>query len=289
MFRDIISLIRPVQWIKNGFVLVPLALSQKLTDPAFIKASVYAFLIFCVAASAVYVWNDIIDRNRDRMHPDKCLRPIASGRISVKFAGILALILAWIATGTAAKLDNAFFITIVSYFALNILYSTILKHIVIIDLFALSANYVLRILGGTLAIREPITSWVIILATLLALFLALGKRRGEYIALQGNAAEHRPILRAYNPYFLDQLLAVITSSIVMSWIFYTLDATIQTRLHTQLLPMTIPFVLYGIFRYQYLIHSEGQGESPSHTFLTDKPLMIDVTLWLTLIISLRFL
>ena len=289
MFRDVISLLRPVQWIKNGFVLVPLALSQKLTNTSSLLASVYAFCIFCVAASAVYVWNDIIDRNRDRAHPDKCRRPIASGRISVKFASVLALILAWIATGAAAKLDKMFFITIVSYFALNILYSTVLKHLVLIDLFALSANYVLRILGGTLVIGEPITSWVIILATLLALFLALGKRRGEYITMQDRATEHRPILRAYNPYFLDQLLAVITSSIVMSWIFYTLDTTIQTRLHTQLLPLTIPFVLYGIFRYQYLIHSEGQGESPSRTFLTDKPLMIDVTLWLALIVSLRFL
>ncbi|MFH1292191.1 MAG: decaprenyl-phosphate phosphoribosyltransferase [bacterium] len=284
---DILRLIRPKQWIKNFFVLAPLALSYKISSPETIRVGLMAFLVFCVAASAVYVWNDIIDRKRDCEHPTKRTRPIASGKISLQRGILLALFLLAAGLIAAYKLDPSFLEAVAAYFVLNLLYSLYLKHIVLIDLFALAGNYVLRVLAGTLVINEVITPWVIILATLLALFLAIGKRRGEYLALQQKASEHRKTLADYHPYFLDQLNAIITSLIVMAWILYTMDPAVQMRLHSPLLPLTIPLVLYGVFRYQFIIHRKGGGESPSQTFLTDPPLLITVGLWFFLIVHSR--
>ncbi|MFA5935810.1 MAG: decaprenyl-phosphate phosphoribosyltransferase [Patescibacteria group bacterium] len=286
---DFFFLLRPAQWIKNFFVMAPLALSTKLTSPDAMWMSVYAFVLFCFASSTVYIWNDVIDCKRDQEHPTKKFRPIACGQVSIRNALILGFFLGSFALIAGYLLDERFGIVIVAYFLLNVFYSLWLKHIALIDLFAIASNYVLRVVAGTLVIHEPVTSWVIILTTLLALFLALGKRRSELVTLQDRAEHHRASLRHYSLPFLDQLIVIISASIVMAWTLYTLDPTIQARFHSNLLPVTVPIVLYGLFRYGYLVHQKGEGESPTHTFLADRPLLLTVGLWFIVIFSLRFL
>lgn len=283
-----VNVMRPTHWVKNLFVIAPLLLARQFT---FVKLgnALEAFLIFCVAASSVYVWNDIMDRRRDQEHDMKRARPITNGSIRLRSAIAFGVVLSVVALGFAWRLDRSFFEVIVGYYLLNILYSTVLKHVVLIDLFAIAANYVLRILGGAFVIYETVTPWTIILGTLLALFLALGKRRSELITLQERASAHRATLGEYTPYLLDQLTSVITPSIAMAWILYTLDQDISARLHTKWLPATIPFVLYGLFRYLYLMHRRGKGESPTHTLLTDVPLILTVGLWCFTIIAIRFI
>lgn len=279
---------RPVHWVKNGFIFAPLLLAREITFASFANA-LEAFFVFCLAASSVYVWNDLVDRKEDREHADKQHRPIASGAIPVRTAVGLAAVLSVLALIAAWLLGLPFFLTIAGYFALNGAYSTVLKHIVLIDVFAVAANYVLRIIGGTVVIHERITPWTIILGTLLALFLALGKRRSELVALGDRAHAHRATLAAYTPYVVDQMSTIITATILMTWILYTLNEGISARLHTPWMPITIPFVVYGMFRYLYLVHRKQEGESPTHTLLTDLPLLITVILWCTSILLLRFL
>lgn len=283
------EMLRPSHWVKNFFILVPLLLSSKAFDPDSFGKGAAAFGVFSVIASGVYVINDIADRQRDKEHPLKSKRPIASGRVGVGEAAIIAFLFLAAGLWSAFVLGGEFALTAGVYIILNFAYSWFLKHLVLIDVFAIAANYVLRIVAGTIAINEPITSWVIILATLLALFLALGKRRSEFINLADKGEAHRATLGQYNAYFLDQLIAVVAAATVMAWSLYTTDPAIISRFHTRLMPLTIPLVLYGIFRYMYLLHVEGKGESPTKTFLTDMPLLVTVGLWSVLIIIIRIL
>ena len=287
-FLPYLVLLRPVHWVKNFFVVAPLLFARQLSVPLAIEAS-KAFALFCLAASAVYVLNDILDRKTDLAHDVKRHRPIANGSIRVRTAGAIALGLSVAALLGAAALGTPMLIVISAYLLLNIAYSAILKHVVIIDLFAIAASYVLRIIGGTIVIHEHITAWTVMLGTLLALFLAIGKRRSERVALAERARDHRPILEEYNPYFLDQLAAVITPSIMMTWILYTLDAGVSSRLQTAWMPLTVPFVAYGIFRYLFLVHRKRGGESPTRTLLTDRPLLLTVGLWCASILFIRSL
>lgn len=283
-----LDVMRPTHWVKNLFVIAPLLLARQFT---FVKMEqiAEAFLVFCAAASSIYVWNDIMDRRRDQEHETKRMRPITNGSIGLCSAITFGAVLSAVALGFAWQIDRVFFVVMAGYYLLNFLYSTVLKHVVIIDLFAIAANYVLRILGGTFVIHETVTPWTIILGTLLALFLALGKRRSERVLLQERASAHRATLGEYTPYLLDQLTSVITPSIAMAWILYTVDPDISARLHTKWLPITTPFVLYGIFRYLYLMHRRGKGESPTHTLLTDSPLLLTVGLWCASIVAIRFI
>lgn len=255
----------------------------------FLERGAAAFIVFSITASGVYVVNDIADRFRDREHPLKSKRPIASGSVSVKAASFISFLLFVAGLLGAYRLGGEFALIAVIYIILNFAYSWILKHLVLIDVFAIASNYVLRIIAGTVVISEPVTSWVIILATLLALFLALGKRRSEFINLADRGEAHRVTLGLYNAYFIDQLIAVVAAATVMAWSLYTMDPVISGRFHTGLMPLTIPLVLYGIFRYMYLLHIEGKGESPTKTFLTDTPLLITVGFWSLFIIVIRIL
>jgi len=284
---DVIRMLRPVQWVKNGFVLIPLVLSKEMTSPAAIREAFEAVAIFCVVTSAVYIMNDIADRRRDREHPEKKTRPIASGRIPVSAAIPIAAVLVAVGFALAWGMGLPFTSVLGAYVLLNVAYSFVLKHVAIIELFAIAANYVLRLIAGTVVIHETITSWTLILATLLALFLALGKRRGEAASLKEGAAAHRSVHQYYSPYFLDQLFVVTASVVIMSWTLYTLDPAIQARLHAPRLALTIPLVVYGVFRYQYLVQ-DGKGEHPSHTFLADAPLLATVALWIGMIAAARF-
>jgi 4-hydroxybenzoate polyprenyltransferase len=240
-----------------------------------------------MVSSSVYLLNDVVDYERDRVHPRKSKRPIASGVVSRRSALALAVVL--MAASIAATwflLGAATFAVILAYAALNVLYSLILKHVVILDVMTIAAGFVLRAAGGGIAISVPISSWLIVCTILLALFLGFGKRRHEIESLEKSASEHRRSLEHYSTYFLDQMISVVTASVVVAYTFYTLSPEVEEKLGVQHLEISVPFVLYGIFRYLYLIHRKEQGGSPSRLMLTDPPLLINILLWLATVLIL---
>jgi len=275
-----IKLLRPQQWIKNGVVLAGLIFSGQAANPEYQKISLLALIAFCLLSSSVYTLNDIRDIERDRQHPYKKNRPLASGRVSVTAAIIIGLVMAIGGLVLSYSINLNFFYVSAAYLILNILYTFILKDIVIIDVMSIAAGFVLRALAGAVAINVEFSNWLLITTFVLALFLGLGKRRHEILVLEGEASSHRKILDKYSPYLLDQLIGVVTASTVITYLFYTLSSEVQLKLHTNYLFITIPFVIYGIFRYLYLVHKEEKGGSPTRLLLADRPLLIDVLLWL---------
>ena len=251
----------------------------RLLDAASAVKATAAFAIFCGLSGAVYLFNDISDREADRIHPLKRLRPVASGALSVGAAATTAVVLGTAALAGAVALGPLFALTAAAYLGLLLLYSAWLKHIVIIDVLTIAAGFVIRAVAGAIAVSVPIGPWLPVCTTLLALFLILSKRRHELVLLGEGAITHRPILEEYSPYLLDQMIAVVTASTVIAYgVFCTSTETAQ-RLGTARLGLTIPFVLYGIFRYLYLVHQKRGGGSPTTTLLTDGPLLACVALW----------
>ncbi|MEW6014093.1 MAG: decaprenyl-phosphate phosphoribosyltransferase [Candidatus Zixiibacteriota bacterium] len=289
MISDIIKLIRPSHWVKNGVVLAGLIFAGKAETPPLLQNALLAFVAFCLLSSAVYVFNDLVDRKRDQMHPLKKNRPIASGKVSSATAVIVAVILAGGGVALALVISQAFLTVALAFLTLNIFYTVILKNIVIIDVMTIAAGFVLRAYGGVVAIQVVFSEWLLITTFVLALFLGLGKRRHELTFLQDSAASHRQILEKYSPYLLDQLIGVVTASTVVTYLFYTMSHEVQDKLHTPYLFVTIPFVIYGIFRYLYLVHKEAQGGSPTTMLLTDLPLLIDVLLWLASVVIILYI
>ncbi|MEP0828621.1 MAG: decaprenyl-phosphate phosphoribosyltransferase [bacterium] len=289
MISDIIKLIRPSHWVKNGVVLAGLIFAGKAETPPLLQNALLAFVAFCLLSSAVYVLNDLVDRKRDRMHPLKKNRPIASGKVSSAKAVIVAVVLAGSGVALALVISQAFLTVALAFLAINIFYTVILKNIVIIDVMTIAAGFVLRAYGGVVAIQVVFSEWLLITTFVLALFLGLGKRRHELTFLQDSAASHRQILEKYSPYLLDQLIGVVTASTVITYFFYTMSREVQDKLHTPYLFVTIPFVIYGIFRYLYLVHKEAQGGSPTTMLLTDLPLLIDVVLWLASVVVILYI
>jgi 4-hydroxybenzoate polyprenyltransferase len=271
--------LRPSQWTKNLFVFFGLLFGQRLLDPRAIWQSCAAFAIFCALSGVVYLVNDVADREADRQHPIKRFRPIASGEVSPGTALTLAAVLTVVALGAAWWLRPAFALVAATYVGLLALYSGPLKHIVIIDVLTIAVGFVLRAAGGAVAIDVPISHWLLILTILLALFLALAKRRHELVLLADGATSHRPILEEYSPYLLDQMIAVVTASTVISYVMYTVSPETVQKFHTDYLGLTLPFPLYGIFRYLYLVHQKEGGGSPSDMLLNDRPLLFCVALW----------
>ena len=279
MIRAILVSLRPHQWTKNLLVFAALALSKHLFErEAFLRA-LLAFGIFCGLSGTVYVINDITDLARDRLHPRKRLRPLASGALSPAAAralagglGLACLALSWI-------LGRDFALVALLYVLLNLAYSFRLKEIVIVDVLSISLGFLLRGVAGALAISVQFSDWLIVCTILLALFLALAKRRHELTSLTDAASGHRPILAEYSPYLLDQMISVVTASCLMAYAFYTMAPETVEKYQTDRLAWTIPFVLYGIFRYLYLVHQRDQGGSPTDLLLTDRPLLVDVALW----------
>ncbi len=280
MLKSIIKLMRPQQWVKNGVVLAGLIFSGQATNPHYQFISFLTLITFCLLASSIYILNDIVDINRDRQHPLKKNRPLAAGKLSVTFAGTIGLILALGGLLLARYIGSGLLYVAIIYLALNIAYSFLLKNIVIIDVMSIAAGFVLRALAGAIAIQVAFSNWLLITTFVLALFLGLGKRRHEIMFLESDASSHRKILDKYSPYLLDQLIGVVTASTVITYLFYTLSAEVRGKLHTDYLYVTIPFVIYGIFRYLYLVHKEEMGGSPTRLLLTDRPLLADVLLWL---------
>ncbi|MFI4941702.1 MAG: decaprenyl-phosphate phosphoribosyltransferase [Burkholderiales bacterium] len=276
--RALVVSLRPYQWIKNLVVLAALVFSKHLFDVDAAARAGLAFLVFCALASAVYLVNDILDLERDRLHPAKRTRPIASGQLSVGPARIAAAVLLVVALAGSLALGPGFRICAGSYAVLGIAYSLSLKHAVILDVLTVALGFVLRAVAGAVAIGVHFSPWLVVCTLLLALFLALAKRRHELVSL-GDAAAHRSSLAEYSPYLLDQMIAVVTASCLTAYAFYTLAPETVEKYKTEQLALTIPFVIYGIFRYLYLVHRREQGGSPGDVLLTDRPLLATVALW----------
>jgi 4-hydroxybenzoate polyprenyltransferase len=275
-----LQLIRPKQWIKNGFVLAPLVFSRQLFNHWALSRGVEALGCWCVLASGIYVANDILDRDTDREHPDKCSRPVASGVVTARAAGVLAGALVILGLLGLAALGPRAFIPGFLYVAINLAYSAYLKRVVIIDVMALASGFVLRVIGGAGAIAVWVSPWLILCTGLLALFLGFEKRRGEQILLNHDAIKHRTVLNHYSPYFLDQLISVLTASAVISYTLYTISEDTRARFGTDKLFLTVPFVLYGIFRYLYLVHLKNGGGNPTEIVFTDRPFAVNLALWI---------
>ena len=276
--RALVVSLRPYQWIKNLVVLAALAFSKHLFDTDAAARAALAFLVFCALASAVYLVNDILDLERDRLHPAKRTRPIASGQLPVGVARIAAAVLLVVALAGSLALGPGFRICAGSYAVLGIVYSLFLKHAVILDVLTVALGFVLRAVAGAVAIGVHFSPWLVVCTLLLALFLALAKRRHELVSLD-DAAAHRSSLAEYSPYLLDQMIAVVTASCLTAYAFYTLAPETVEKYKTERLALTIPFVIYGIFRYLYLVHRHEQGGSPGDVLLTDRPLLATVALW----------
>jgi 4-hydroxybenzoate polyprenyltransferase len=276
---SLVRSLRPEQWTKNLIVFGALLFGQRLLDlPSVLKAT-GAFAVFCALSGVVYLLNDVADQDNDRRHPLKKHRPIASGALSTRAAlttagalGVGALLAAFL-----LRLEFGFFAT--AYLGLLAFYSGPLKHLVIIDVLTIAIGFVLRAAAGAVAIDVPISNWLFLVTLLGALFLALSKRRHELVLLADGATSHRPILQEYSPYLLDQMISVVTASTLVAYAFYTINPETVEKFHTNHLSLTLPFLLYGIFRYLYLVHQKEAGGSPAETLLNDRPLLTCVALW----------
>jgi 4-hydroxybenzoate polyprenyltransferase len=278
---------RPRQWAKNLFVFAGLLFAQKLFTPLAVVA-LAAFGIFCALSGAIYLLNDVADRDKDRLHPRKRERPVASGRLSVPAAVAAAITLIVLALAASLLISWPFAAVAATYAGLLTLYSAWLKHVVIVDVLVVASGFVLRAVGGAVAIGVEISGWLLICTILLALFLALGKRRHEYLTLGDGAATHRPILAEYSAELIDQMIAVVTASTVTAYALYTMSPETVAKFHTHWLPASLPFVLYGIFRYLYLLYRRQLGGNPSELFLNDGPLLINTALWLLVVLVIIY-
>jgi 4-hydroxybenzoate polyprenyltransferase len=276
---NLITSLRPGQWTKNLLVFAGVLFGQRLLDPAAVGRSLEAFAIFCALSGAVYLINDVADRDQDRLHPLKATRPIASGALPVSTAIGAAIALLVAALGASFAIGVAFAGVAAGYVALQALYSGPLKHMVILDALTLATGFVLRAVAGAVAVDVAISHWLLVCTLLLALFIALAKRRHELVLLADEASSHRRILGEYSAYLLDQMIAIVAASTLIAYIFYTVSPETQEKFGTPWLGATIPFPLYGIFRYLYLVHKREGGGSPADLLLTDRPLLVCVALW----------
>jgi 4-hydroxybenzoate polyprenyltransferase len=286
--RAILVSLRPHQWTKNLVVFAPLALSKHLFEAEAFGRAALAFGLFCGLSGAVYLINDLADLERDRRHPLKRLRPLARGDLAPRTAALFAVVLTLVCLGLGPLLGGSFALCALIYLLLNLAYSFGLKGVVVLDVIAISMGFVLRAVAGALSIAVRFSDWLLVCTTLLALFLALAKRRHELTSLNDAASDHRPILAEYSPYLLDQMISVVTASCLMAYAFYSMAPETVEKYRTDRLAWTIPFVLYGIFRYLYLVHRREQGGSPTDILLTDRPLLLDVALWALTIILIVY-
>ena len=278
---------RPQQWIKNLVVFAALVFAQELTDPSLLLRTVLAALLFCGVSGAVYILNDLFDADRDRKHPIKARRPIAAGVLGSVQALTVVVLLLSASLMAGFMLSPPFGAVLLIYVILNIVYTMWWKEVVIIDVMSIAAGFVLRAVGGGVMIGVTISSWLVMCTILLSLFLAFCKRRQEIVDLRG-AEQHRSILREYSIGFLDQMINVVTASTVVTYTIYTLSPEVELKLQTEYLYLTVPFVLYGIFRYLYLIHQRGEGSNPARALLADRALLVCVALWGLVVVLLLY-
>lgn len=286
LFRLIIKTMRPRQWPKNLFLLAGLIFDGQLTHFDSLSVTLLALILFCLASSLVYILNDLTDIKPDRLHPFKRNRPLASGQLSQRTAIIAAVVLFVLTFPSAFILNINFGLIISGYFLLMLAYTLWLKHIPIIDVMIIAAGFVLRVAAGVVIIvTTRFSPWLFVATTFLALFIALGKRRAEIDLLESAADSHRQVLKGYSLELLDQLLTIVMASTLMTYCLYTFSSPITPGNHVMML--TIPFVIYGLFRYLYLIRMKHVGGAPEEIVLTDLPMQLAVGFWgLTVIIIL---
>jgi 4-hydroxybenzoate polyprenyltransferase len=270
--------LRPRQWAKNVFIFAALVFAGRLEDPALVLRVCGAFVVFCGLSSAAYLLNDVRDREADRRHPQKRNRPIAAGAIAPSTGLAASLVIGATALIAAFSFSRGFGIVALAYLLLNVAYSLGLKRVVILDVMMVAAGFLLRALAGAVVINVAISQWLVLCTGLLALFLGFVKRRQEITSMEGEPVT-RPILKEYSLPFLDQMIAIVTGATVVAYSLYAFSPEVAHKLGTQHMGVTIPFVLFGIFRYLYLVHQRGVGENPTGVVLTDAPLLLDVMLW----------
>jgi len=271
---------RPKQWTKNVIIYAGLVFDGQLFRPEPFILITISFVLLCLAASTIYIVNDLADIERDRQHPKKKYRPLASGQLPVRLGIVAALLLPIIAVGGALLYKPGYAAILTAYIALNMLYTFWLKHVAIIDILVITSGYVLRVAGGVLVIEVArFSPWLYTCTALLALFLAIGKRRQELITLGDNAAAVRPIFKDYNLPLLDNMLNIVTTSTLIAYILYTIEAPSLLLAGNNLALITVPFVMYALFRYLYLIHVNGEGGAPDEVILRDHPLQAAIALW----------
>lgn len=279
---------RPAQWVKNLFVFVPLVFAHRLDRLDLTLHSAAAFAAFCAAASAVYLLNDLRDREADRLHPVKCRRPIAAGQLGAGPAIAAALGLTAVALALALRLGPGFLICLAIYLALNVLYSLALKRLVILDVMTIALGFVLRVEAGALAIAVEVSSWLLLCTTFVALFLGFAKRRHELALQPQSGTGTRSVLEHYNLTFVDQMINVVTASTIVSYALYTVDPGTAARLGTPHLIVTVPLALYGIFRFLFLLYQRPDRQSPTDAILHDPPFLINLALWGLVVVFLIY-
>lgn len=287
----LILTMRPKQWTKNVLFIFPAILFDgKLFEVEALMRVVIACVLLCFVAGTVYIINDLVDIERDRQHPRKKHRPLPAGRLPVQMAMIASVVIPVVSLGLAWQVDYRLAVVLFAYLLLQILYSFVLKHVVLIDIMTITAGFVLRIAAGVVVISVTnFSPWLYACGALLALFLAIGKRRQELITLGENAANTRPIFKDYNLLLLDDLLRIVMGSTFIAYLLYTIEAPTRRFADQNIALITVPFVMYGMFRYLYLIHVRGEGSAPDEVLLRDRPLQITMLLWgLTFIVILYF-
>jgi 4-hydroxybenzoate polyprenyltransferase len=271
---------RPQQWIKNFFLFAALIFSGNLFHSNLFSQVAIGFFLFSLAASGIYLLNDLTDLENDKLHPIKSKRPLPSGKLSPGVARIFCILLIVAGIAGAYALNQSFMWIVLAYVVINVLYSFILKNVVILDVMTISAGFVLRVIAGAIVINVPTSEWLLICTVLLSLFLGFSKRRHELTMLESHANFHRSVLEHYSPYFLDQMIGIVTASTVMSYALYAISDETIKKFGTNKLIYTVPFVLYGIFRYLYLVHRKVEGGNPTRLALTDLPLLVNIMLWI---------
>ncbi len=280
VLADYFRLLRPQQWIKNFFVFAGLIFSLQFRELSSVKTSIFAFLVFCILSSGCYIWNDIIDYAEDREHPIKSKRPIAAGRIGRRSAAGLAIVLIVISLLIARYINRDFSIVCSVYAVMMLLYSIKIKDIVLLDVMVVALGYVLRAIAGTVAIGVEISSWLLLCTFLLALFIVISKRRTEIISLGDDAVRHRKILAQYSIDMLNAMMAIVTSACIVAYCLYTLAPETIAKFNTRDLIFTVPFVIYGIFRYLYITYRKVETDIPEKVLTTDLPLQLCLALWI---------
>ena len=285
---DHVRALRPHQWVKNLFVFAALVFARKLTVTGAVLDSLQVFAAFCALASAIYLVNDVADLERDRVHPKKRTRPIASGLVARRTALIMSAALAPVGLGLAFLLNVKTGVVLSVYAAMNLAYSFKLKHVVLLDVFIIAFGFLLRVVAGAFAIGVGVSPWLLICTFFVALVLAFCKRRQELVTLGEDAAAHRDNLASYSTVFIDKMISSLAAMTVMSYALYTIDARVMRRLGTDALVITVPLVLFGVFRYLYLVHQEGKGGSPTEVILTDRSVQAIALLLVATIVALIY-
>lgn len=287
MLKPLFKTLRPRQWIKNLFVFAALVFDEKLFQTGPLTRTFAGFVLFCLLSSTIYIINDLVDIEKDRQHPAKRKRPLASGQISPRTAIVAACAIAAVCLPLSFWLNLYFGLIVVGYVLMMIAYSFLLKNIVLIDVMIIAAGFVLRVLAGVVLVGvERFSPWLYVCTTLLALFLAVGKRRHELWLLKGNANTHRAILEEYSIQFIDEMISILSSTTLIAYSLYTFSAPNLPA--NDLMMLTIPFVLYGLFRYLYLIHVKEEGGTPEDIVIQDRPLQAALVLWAMAVVLILY-